>query len=409
MRGMYSGRAVWLGWVIPLVYAAHQFVTTRLPRTDKALPLREDLRGWHYLVGALLFAAVLARVIVWVREGRVAPPAGFPASAWGWGRRLAAASYTLILAAPVLGLLWAWSDGLPVHFGPTSPIPSLVGESRPLWMFSGYFHSGLGFMLLLLNLTTVLSGGYFLIRFGRGLLAAFPPGYGAFAFIGLTATVYAFATFRSPEPGPRAVLVFWVIAAAVWLLSRLRKHDPGRVRSTSISPSAGAAMAAAVLGIVALGGYGPHALFKVTPFPPTPPVASVDGREWHAAAVTRVALAPETPLERQVRAETFKWCAFCHTMKPGAKHLVGPNLHAIIGQRAGSVPGFGYSEAMVAARGRGLVWTEANIAAYIADPEHFLPGTTMAVSSGPIPDPAVQRSVLNILKREAMPASAVDP
>jgi cytochrome c2 len=119
-----------------------------------------------------------------------------------------------------------------------------------------------------------------------------------------------------------------------------------------------------------------------------------------------VSVTPETPFEQQVRAETYKWCTFCHTTQKGKEHIVGPNLYAIFGQRAGSVPGFAYSKAMLAAREKGLVWTEENIAAYIADPDKFMPGTSMIISSGPIPDPKRQQAVINILKRESMPGAS---
>ena len=38
-------------------------------------------------------------------------------------------------------------------------------------------------------------------------------------------------------------------------------------------------------------------------------------------------------------------CRTCHTTKEGDNHL-GPNLHNIIGRKAGSLPSFGYSSAM---------------------------------------------------------------
>jgi cytochrome c len=36
-------------------------------------------------------------------------------------------------------------------------------------------------------------------------------------------------------------------------------------------------------------------------------------------------------------------CRTCHTLKEGDNRL-GPNLHNIIGRKAGSVPGYGYSK-----------------------------------------------------------------
>ena len=45
-------------------------------------------------------------------------------------------------------------------------------------------------------------------------------------------------------------------------------------------------------------------------------------------------------------------CRTCHTTKEGDNRL-GPNLHNIIGRKAGSLPNFGYSSAM---KGADFVW-----------------------------------------------------
>jgi cytochrome c len=45
-------------------------------------------------------------------------------------------------------------------------------------------------------------------------------------------------------------------------------------------------------------------------------------------------------------------CRTCHTTKEGDNRL-GPNLHNIIGRKAGSQPNYGYSSAM---KGADFVW-----------------------------------------------------
>ncbi|WP_194743392.1 c-type cytochrome [Thermaurantiacus tibetensis] len=400
----YSRLGIVSGWTLPFLYVAHSAVTIMLARTDRLLPLREELRGVHYLVGGLILVAVVLRLWAWTRE-RPAPPPGLPASAFAWGRALALATLLLLLAAPLLGLVYAWADGLPVRFGPLA-LPQLLERDRALWQAAGYFHSGLGFMLVVLNLATVLSAGLLLLRFGHGLVSAFPPGHGLFAFLGLSSTVYAFATFRSPEPGPVAVGVFWALAAGVaalaWWLGRRRAP---RAVSRRVSPAARVAAGLGAAALLLFGAAGPWLLFRVSPFSGPADVAVVDGVDWHVTpAVAELSIRPPDAFERQVEAETFKWCRFCHNLQPGGdQHKVGPNLYNIVGQRAGTVPGFAYSEAMRRAREAGLVWTEEALAAYIADPQRNMPGTTMIVSSGPIPDPKVQAAIINILKRETAP------
>lgn len=396
MAADYSRFSVATGWLVTLGYAAHQFVTIQMPRSPKVSALRDDLRNWHYFFGSLLLAFVIARFIAWARNRQVDPPAGLSPAAFTWGRTLALASYTLLFLSPFLGVLYGWSDGFPLRlFG--VPIPTLMHEDRAVWMFTGYFHSGMGFMLLLLNLTTMLTAGYTTLRYGRGVLTAFPPGYGALSFIGLSVTVYAFATFRSPDPGPRAVAIFWAICATVALAGWLIHRNRARADRGAVPRWAKIAAPLGVIAVVSVGAYGPYAMFRVTPWPMTEIVQG-----GPRVKVMQVAIPPETEYERTVGQETYKWCRFCHTVKKGDKALVGPNLYAIWGQRAGTAPGFAYSEAMTRARDRGLVWNDETIAAYIADPDKFMPGTSMIISSGPVSDPKKRQAVINILKRETM-------
>ncbi len=400
----YSRIGILSGWALALLYLSHSVVTVNLARTDRALPLREELRGWHYLVGSLIFILALVRLWAWTKE-RPVPPGGLPASAFVWGRALALAALLLMLGAPLLGFAYAWADGLGVHLGPLQ-LPTLIERNRALWQASGYFHSGLGFMLMVLNLATLLSAGWLSLRFGHGLNRAFPPGHGAFALLGLSSTVYAFSTFRGPGPGPVAVGIFLAVVLAWALLARWLAGRRGLVpRSREASGAARRLAGLGAAGLLVAGAFGPYALFRVVPFEGEADVAAADGAEWHAApAVARLGVAPADAFEAKVEADTFKWCSFCHNMQPGGEqHKIGPNLYNILGQRAGTVPGFPYSDAMEARRDAGLVWSEAAIAAYIADPQTYMPGTSMIISSGPIPDPKVQAAVVNILKRKTAP------
>jgi cytochrome c len=76
----------------------------------------------------------------------------------------------------------------------------------------------------------------------------------------------------------------------------------------------------------------------------------------------------------------FQRCAMCHTAEKGAGNRLGPNLFGIVGRKSGSVPGFFYSPAMKRAN---LVWTPANLDAYITKPGVKVPGNRMAFSGIP--------------------------
>lgn len=66
-------------------------------------------------------------------------------------------------------------------------------------------------------------------------------------------------------------------------------------------------------------------------------------------------------------------CRSCHADDP-AKQSYGPSLIGVVGRKAGSVDGFGYSEAL---KSSGLVWTEAALKAWMADNKSLMPGTRM--------------------------------
>jgi cytochrome c len=74
-------------------------------------------------------------------------------------------------------------------------------------------------------------------------------------------------------------------------------------------------------------------------------------------------------------ATIFKKCAACHEIGPTAKNSVGPVLNGVVGRMAGTYPGYAYSDAN---KSSGVVWTAANLAAYLPAPKLFMPGTKMS-------------------------------
>ena len=88
----------------------------------------------------------------------------------------------------------------------------------------------------------------------------------------------------------------------------------------------------------------------------------------------------------------FTQCKVCHALEEGKVGL-GPSLHKIIGQPAGSVAGYSYSTGMKAS---GLTWTEDKIFAYIEKPQTVVPGTKMSFAG--YPDPQKRADLIAWLK-----------
>lgn len=101
----------------------------------------------------------------------------------------------------------------------------------------------------------------------------------------------------------------------------------------------------------------------------------------------------------------FKKCAQCHAVD--GKNKVGPHLDGVIGRKAGTVPGFTYSEAMKAHG----PWDEASLDAYLEDPRKVVKGTKMIFPG--IKNPQERKDVIAYLKTlgggAAAPAAGAAP
>lgn len=81
-------------------------------------------------------------------------------------------------------------------------------------------------------------------------------------------------------------------------------------------------------------------------------------------------------------------------MKEGDNRL-GPSLHKIFGAKAGTASGYGnYSQGL---KSSGIVWDEATLDKFIANPDDVIPNNNMNPYTG-LSDAAVRKQIVEYLK-----------
>ena len=111
-------------------------------------------------------------------------------------------------------------------------------------------------------------------------------------------------------------------------------------------------------------------------------------RKLSAAILSVAAALAATPAIADDGAKFYgMYCKVCHD-----GGLAGPSLEGIVGSKAGSRPGFRYSEGL---KRKGGTWTEANLGAFLQAPTKFAPGTRMTTS---VPNPNHRAAIVAYLK-----------
>lgn len=89
-------------------------------------------------------------------------------------------------------------------------------------------------------------------------------------------------------------------------------------------------------------------------------------------------------------------CRTCHSTDAKDNRL-GPNLHGILGRKAGSVKGFRYSPALEQSD---IVWDRDNLDKFIADPESVIRGNKMQPYGG-ITDAKRRAAIITFFEKNA--------
>ena len=90
-----------------------------------------------------------------------------------------------------------------------------------------------------------------------------------------------------------------------------------------------------------------------------------------AIALMAIATTPAAAADAAHGKVVFQTCVACHTDKPDA---IGPSLRGVVGRKSATLEDFRYSNAMQRAS---LTWDEANLKAYIEDPQAKVRGNRM--------------------------------
>ncbi|MCW1956850.1 MAG: c-type cytochrome [Roseobacter sp.] len=125
-------------------------------------------------------------------------------------------------------------------------------------------------------------------------------------------------------------------------------------------------------------------VFKGDPNSPDDPdaaPATTEAAEVEEAAVEAEAVVQEAALDPELVKDgekVFKKCKACHQVGEGAKNKTGPVLNGVFGAPLGHIEGFKYSKTMAEMGESGVVWDEANMAAFLTKPKEFVKKTKMS-------------------------------
>ncbi len=89
-------------------------------------------------------------------------------------------------------------------------------------------------------------------------------------------------------------------------------------------------------------------------------------------------------------------CRECHEFDKGDNRL-GPTLYGVVGRKAGTVPGFDYSDSL---KNSGITWSEKLLDQFITNPNALIPGNNMGVIFSGLADASERTKIIAFLKQD---------
>lgn len=168
---------------------------------------------------------------------------------------------------------------------------------------------------------------------------------------------------------------------------------------------AGLATALVIVGVreITAEAYKPHPPAKMGYFVNAPEVAEGGGAAEASLPIDWGTVLPTADLAAGEQA--FARCQACHTINAGGSNGVGPNLHAIVGNRVTHAAGFAYSDAMKSHATSTPAWTYDALDAFIKAPQKAVPGTKMSFAG--LRDDATRINLIAYLRSQGSTGYAI--
>ena len=113
-----------------------------------------------------------------------------------------------------------------------------------------------------------------------------------------------------------------------------------------------------------------------------------------AVVTVMAAGAPALAADSELEITFNDHCRECHAFDKDDNRL-GPSLYGVVGRKAGTEPGYNFSESL---KGSGITWDAATLDKWIADPQAVIPGNTMSPPYNGISDDTIRKKIVAFLK-----------